>query len=90
MITAILGGLAGITLGVALIALVTWPRRITQRSLPPVPHARFYAVPDGTRYLACHNAGVCGHMQTPHVPADNGFWRCTTDGCGHIAEGDEK
>lgn len=53
-----------------------------------VPHAQFHAVPDGTRYLACHNAGICGHMQTPHVPAGGGLWRCTTPGCGHTTKGD--
>ncbi|MFH9248190.1 hypothetical protein ACH4LK_22510 [Streptomyces lydicus] len=82
---------------VALIAavwlIVAWALAVRvghalRRRSAAVPYAAFHSVPDGTRYLACHNAGVCGHMQTPHAPAGPGLWRCTTDGCGHITKGD--
>ena len=86
----ILGGLAGITLGTAFIALLVWLRHVTPRSLRPVPAAQFYTVPDGTRWLVCHNAGICGRMQTPHVPAGGGLWRCTTPGCSHTTKGDDQ
>ncbi|MFI5525027.1 hypothetical protein [Streptomyces platensis] len=84
MITAILGGL----LGAALIGLTVLPRYIGGRRLAAVRTARFYTVPDGTRWLVCDNAGVCGRMQTRHVPAGDGLWRCTTDGCGYLTKGD--
>ncbi|MFF8901711.1 hypothetical protein ACF082_30000 [Streptomyces lydicus] len=53
------------------------------------PFATFHAVPDGTRYLVCHNAGVCGRLQTRHERAGDGFWRCTTPGCGHTTKGED-
>jgi hypothetical protein len=85
VITALLGGL----LGFALIGLIALPRYIGARRLAAVRTAEFYTVPDGTRWLACHNAGVCGYMQTRHVPAGDGLWRCTTPGCGHTTKGDQ-
>lgn len=86
MITAILGGL----LGFALIGLIQLPRYIGgRRPAAPVPTARFYTVPSGTRWLVCHNAGTCGRLQTRHVPAGPGLWRCTTPGCGHTTKGEQ-
>ncbi|MFJ5802710.1 hypothetical protein [Streptomyces decoyicus] len=85
MITAILGGLFGF----ALLGLIVLPRHIGACRLAAVRTARFYTVPDGTRWLACHTTR-CAHTQTVHVPAGDGFWRCTTDGCGHLTKGDDQ
>ncbi|WP_407553111.1 hypothetical protein QOM21_24020 [Streptomyces sp. Pv4-95] len=85
MITALLGGLAGF----AFIVLLALPRYIGARRLAAVRTARFYTVPAGTRWLACHTT-TCAHTQTVHVPAGDGLWRCTTERCGHLTKGDNK
>ncbi|MEV7470437.1 hypothetical protein AB0O20_28630 [Streptomyces kronopolitis] len=88
MITQILGGLAGIGLGAACIALLVWLRRVTPKALQPVPgRARpsFYDVPAGTRWLTCYTL-TCARMTMPHVPIEDGVgWRCTN--CGHTTTG---